>query len=245
MKSSFVLLIMGFFCFYSGVLAQNWAGMSKVEFSHYLKKVSEMNQKNNQKIQFTRLIFEDVSFTTPSTRDNGIYYRGEKNQFRSESAGITTIQNGKLKLSIDTIQKIVVISKSDSLALGIDVTANIPSLLKEIDTVFYMDGPKRLFQLVLNESNIYFSGLEFAIDPKSYQLVSSTIFYRPSNYFSEHMEDETIENPKIVIEYSPFAPLSKSVALFSFSKWVIEEKNGDFTLQSLYSDYELIDTRFK
>jgi len=79
-------------------VAQEWNGISKSDFQQKMKATSESTLKENQKISFERSIYKEISNKEPDVKDQGVFYHGIGNQYRSESGGQTTIQSGNLKM---------------------------------------------------------------------------------------------------------------------------------------------------
>lgn len=245
MRKKIYSLFLASTCFVSlhGV-AQEWKGLSKQAFSKLIQPISQVSRAENQQISYDRFFFEEMTKVTPDSKESGKFYRGIKNQYRTENNAVTTIQSSDLKVTIDTVQKVILIAKSDSLFIQTDFSQNIEKMMGQIDTIYYTSvGKMNKYQILFNDYCTNFSGIEMHVADKTNQLLEVTIFYRPSNYYSESMDDETIEQPKIVMKYSGYEQIPIKNQLFSWSSWLIEDKKGRFQLKPEYAHFELIDTR--
>lgn len=225
-------------------LTQEWKGLGKDAFAKVIQPISQVSRAENQKVYFDRFFFEEMTKGTPDSKESGMFYRGIKNQYRTENNAVTTIQSNDIKVTIDTVQKVILIAKSDSLFNQADFSQNIEKMMNQIDTIYQTsNGKVNKYQLLFNDFSTNFSGIEIHVADKTFQLLEVSIFYRPSNYFSESMDDETIEQPKIVMKYSGYEQISGKNQFFTWSKWLIDDKKGRFQIKPEYAHYELIDTR--
>lgn len=220
-----------------------WVGISRASFKQDLNKISDASRQENIQLSFEKKVYNDVSLTLPSSSDKGIFYRGLNADYRSESGSIITVQANKLKVSIDTSQKVIVASKTDTLFENIDFATSISSFLDQVDTIYVKKGVEKTYQILISESNPNFSAMEITITNKTYAMKKVSLIYKSANYISDQIDDETIEQPKIELIYGKPENIKQPSTLLNWDQWIQIDRQGTLSLQPKFANYELIDTR--
>jgi hypothetical protein len=239
----YTALCMAFLCF-GKFHAQEYTDLSKELFLKEMRPVIEKMSQSNSKLTFRKEIFKDVHSNELISSSKGVIYSGTGKSFRMESDGITIIQSDDIYVLIDSAEHIVQLAKPDS---SFNPSASLANFKLEALSKFKLSS----FQTDTYSSykvvpeNLSEGIIEYQVDRKTNMLYRFKVSYPPANYFSEDLEDETLEEPYAVMVYEPLQKIKNPEAVFDLSKIIVKQANGDYLLAEQMTNYELHDSRFK
>jgi uncharacterized protein (UPF0262 family) len=168
----------------------------------------------------------------------------EGNRYIYNSGANIQIQEGDIRLDIDTILKRILVSKSK--LQPFDIASN--STFENIDSLNYritksVMKDKLIYEISEDKQSTNYQTISFIFDMKTKNFLGLELLLWPSNYSSEKLDDESTEQPFIVYTYSTFkkikeAELKKEELL---STWFTTTDTG--TLVSTKLEYKLHDLR--
>lgn len=242
------LILLSYICFSFTIMFQtiSWETSSKEELrAAYEKAITWFTNNSNCKVDINYFSYSDYATTKPYDHSTGFYKRNNEN-LHSSAMGITTIQNEKLSLVIDTVNQIIVIKNKsefnktpvDSKSLS-DLLDNVKSLKKqnrnEGETAYRLDF----------KPNELYSAFEFIINTKGQ-------FTRIIYYYSREMQqDEENKNslkgkPRMEINFSGYQTNTSFNYDKEFSEKIfLNEVAGKIVLNGNYKKYEMKDYRFE
>lgn len=229
---------------YSNGLAQIASKITAKDFKKEIETVRVNMNKEHAVIHFTKEVYRDEKTNKLEESATGVIYRGGGINYRMVSSGLTVLHLSDLILIVDSASHMIQISEPDSITKTIDMLGDISiDMLQKYEiekTVFpayalYKAVPKGFVE----------STLEFFVDTKTKRLYKLKMTLPESNYFSEDLEDESLEKPYVVMIYEPVQELKNEGDLFSFNQFVKKNEKGGFELTEAFSAYELHDSRYR
>jgi hypothetical protein len=85
---------------------------------------------------------------------------------------------------------------------------------------------------------------EVSFDKQNFLLTTITMIFPLGNYFQDQLEDETEEQPIVIVSYNKPEKLNKQSNRFNFSNWLTLEKDTPKLLEN-QAKFELHDQRYK
>lgn len=188
------------------------------------------------------LLYEDVNDIKPKISYEGKYLTNNK-AYNLYQFGTLIIQDGELNVTIDSVEREIIINRIDSTLL---LNRNLSDLKGLINSQNKVD------KKVVNHKEHYMIQLGNLAKYKAVEIVNENnkmtelIFYTPEQELE--LEDGTKRTcrPKLIIEFSNYT-FNDKVDTKLLRTWrEFLEKNGDyFQVKKKYEDYKLIDLRIK
>lgn len=219
----------------------SWNAASLEQYEEHCKKISE----NYERLKSYSVLIQHSSFqgqneNSPLADQSEGFIKKEGIKFHSYLSGVRSVQNERIRVSVDTSQKILLLSEPEDLTKNEVVTNNWKITRKNIKgclqkkiqdkTVYRVEcisGPVLGIEMIVNASNL--------ID-------EITILYR-SEYFSEQLNKSV--RPMLKIKYSQFTENPRFEKNdFSTEKYITIDKKGQIIPTQEYFSYKLIDTRY-
>lgn len=244
MKRFYTLIVVVLNLFCSTTFAQTTSKMSEKDFKKEIEIVRVNMNKEYSVIRFKKEVFQDEKANKAVESSNGVIYRGSGINYKMVNEGLTVLHLSDVILIIDSTSKMIQISEPDSITKTVDLLGDVSTkMLENYDiekTVFptyiaYKATPKKELE----------STLEFFVDIKTKRLYKLKMTLPEANYFSEDMEDETLEKPYVLMIYEAAQELKKDNNLFSYSSYVKLNESKKFELTEAFSAYELHDARYQ
>lgn len=195
-------------------------------------------------VKFKKEIFKDVNSPVVIESGQGEIIRGKGLEYKMVNPGMINYQTGKLNVLVDSTEHMVIISSIDSTLQSISQLNQIPlDVLKDYQlskTIF-----PTYYVLRAEPQNKAIGILEFFVHKESTELYKFNMFYPPGNYFSESMEDETLESPYLTIIFEPMKKLKETANLISLENILEKTAEGEYVLSPKMAGFQLKDTRYK
>jgi len=228
-------------------LAQKW---QKVPYRTFKKEYSQLltqQPKELYSVGISTHVFEQVNASTPKTTQKSVLSVYTGSDYSFSSGGTMQLQQRELKIDIDTTEKQVVLSKG----VKEDLLGYKEGQFDQIDSTKY-----RFFQAV--EGNKIYLKVEevsrissmqivsFVFDKTQKRILSLEMVYWPANYEYQSLDDQTLEQPKVRLDYSDYKTIQSVTALEQeFSHWLVKDAAGkNYSCpQTAYSFYDLLDKK--
>ncbi len=239
------IILMGFIVFCNPSFAQTF---KKVDFSTFLKQYSGILDKqrtSNFSVNIESNLYKDIQSNELIQHNVGYILQGsELNQLSKMSTGIQ-LQNKEFSAAIDSTRQTVVVTKPSDLLKG---RSNMEYLLG-------LDSTKNEFFVSSDKNYLYFRVIEttqvssnnqltMRFNKTGNDLTQINILYWPSNYYMDNLNDEILEQPKLVVTFSNYQ--NKPKANQEIEAWIdswFDTKSAQFSLRSERSTYILKDLR--
>ncbi|MDF2450525.1 MAG: hypothetical protein K0S26_29 [Bacteroidota bacterium] len=245
--TSIYILILStvFFSFTQEKNTGAWEIASKEEVMTVSQKYSEWFLKNlNYKVDINYASYSDHNSATAHDEFSGFYKRNNNN-FHTLAMGVNTIQNEKMKLSIDTISRFIVLNNK----IAIDQS---PVNTKDFSTL--LDNAKSIKKQKTNtgeiiyrsdfKPNAVYSAYEFKINSKGLLVLMKY-------YYSKELKDETPSGsivkgkPRLEVSFNNYQTNVSFNYEKDFSeKKYLREEGKKIVLNNKYKNFELKDYRF-
>ncbi|WP_294680220.1 hypothetical protein [uncultured Fluviicola sp.] len=225
------------------------AGQEKKEldaksFNNEMVLLGKKMNAEMMSIKFKKEVFKDINSPVVVESANGQIIRGKGLDYKMVNPGMINFQTGKLNVLVDSTERMVIISNVDSSLQHISQLNQIPldvlkdyKLSKTIFPTYYI--------LRAEPENKTIGILEFYIHKESTELFKFNMFYPPGNYFSESMEDESLESPYLTIIFEPMKKLKETASLISLENILEKKADGEYLLSPKMAGFQLKDTRYK
>ncbi len=221
-----------------------WEIASKEEVIAVSQKYSEWFLKNlNYKVDINYTSFSDHNSTTAHDVFNGFYKRNNNN-FHSLAMGVNTIQNERMKLSVDSISHFIVVNNK----MTIDQTpVNTKSFSDLLDNVKSIKKQKNsvgeiTYHIEFKPNDMY-SAYEFKINGKGMLVLMKY-------YYSKELKDETTSGdiikgkPRLEVSFNNYETNVNFNYEKEFSeKKYLKEEGKKIVLTGRYKNFELKDYR--
>ena len=243
MKQLMIILI----CTMSVVVlrAQNW---EKTAYSAFKKEYSNLLLNQPKSWFSTKVrtsVFADVNDAAAKEVTTAHFRLFDENNYAFETNGMIQIQKDKLKLDIDTVERQVVLSKS----IPAELTMFKSDQFDRIDSTRYEffsmnKGNRRLLRVTEKVQLSAMKSLYFEFEKNILQKVE--IYYWPTNFTSNNLDDESTEQPMVRLEYSESKSFAKDQELEKLvAKWLhYDSKQKIYSCPDKnYTFYDLLTTK--
>ena len=246
MRTTQILLLLTPFLtlFWGMSAAQTSTVLSSSEFSKEIEPMRMIMNKEMTFIRFKRDIFQDLASNKIIESSSGTLYKGKGLNYKMINGGMTIVQTEKISLVIDSANNVVQINSVDSSLKISNFLTELPANILdnyEFEKISY----PAFFVLKATAVKTNDGIMEFYFHAKTKMLYKFVLTFPPANYFSEELDDETLETPTVVIVYEPAQTIKPGEVSFDHSPYIKLNENGKFVLTEKMVGYELIDTRYQ
>lgn len=192
--------------------------------------------------------FKNHSSSEIIENSNG-YYKRSGNKYVTQAVGIKTIQNEKLRMIVDTNDKVIAISNPSTLAPNIQSSEDLNKLLENVKSLKKkINGKTSVFRIDFKKNELY-EAYEFAVNEKG--LLEKLVYYYSEQTEKDYGDGE--EQKPVVVKIKPRLeivffnyqiPANINESEFS-DKSVVLAANSKITLLNKYKVYQLKDYRLQ
>ena len=206
-------------------------------------KMAAHFEKENIELRYSKSIFQDVSSVKPMNQTSGVYYAGTSPFYRLEENNTLTIQNATFSMTIDSSEQKVFIDRTRADFSPVDLTIyQNDSVLNAQKFTKTVKGNIIIYTIQSKEGD---NGVvELYVNQKDFFLYKINFYMPKGNYFQESMDDESIEQPLLVITYNNPKKLNTNDNLFYTTTWLNSETKP-FSLTQFAASYQLVDLRYE
>lgn len=231
----------------TSAFSQKWKTVSYKQFKQEYTRLLAAQPEEMYSVQIKTLIFSGTTQAEPKVTQDAVLSVYKQNQYSFVSGATIQLQRNNLKLDIDTDEKQVVLSKGvDSQLMGYK-----PGQFDNIDSTRYrfyaMSGAKGISLRVEEIKPVSSMQLvSFSFDKTTNKIMQLEMIYWPSNFEYESLDDATLEQPKIRMDYSNYQLITSEEPLTNnFNKWLSKDtQTGIYSCpESAFTFYDLLDKK--
>lgn len=241
MKYTMILIYM-FLSFL--IVGQEVTQLSAKSFNNEMALLGKKMNAEMVTCRFKKEVFKDINSSVIIESSKGEIIRGKGLEYKMVNPGMISFQTNNLNVVIDSLDKMVYISNVDSSMRQVAQMQQIPlDALKDykLEKISFPE----YYILKAEPKNVSIGTMEFYVHSKSTELYKLNIFYPPGNYFSEALEDETMESPYLTIIFEPMKKLKETSNLISLENILEKTAAGDYALSPKMEGFQLKDSRYK
>lgn len=236
------IFIVCFACFGFG---QTYSALSFSAFVKQYSAVLEAQPKSNFSVKTATKMYKDIQDNELVKNETGFLIQGNGTYQLYKSESVNHIQNDEIRIEIDSSQKTIIGSFPMDLVKG---QSNMDFLLN-VDSTNYtfskMEDKKHLYFRVIEIQQVSTNKeiiLRFLKSGK--QLSQINIYYWPANYFSNDLNDEINEQPRLIVDYSEYSTLAQAneVIQKELNTWLFK-KDKSYQLAATRTNYKFNDLR--
>jgi hypothetical protein len=227
------------------LVSNSWGqqAISKDEFLKNLELASRQYQTESYSLKFKQSVFLSSDSLKPFYEASGQYKRGKGKEYRTETKGNLTVQNNDIKIVMDSATKLVLLFEPDSLFNPI--TKENKGFYNS-DATFFVTNSKdqSRYKVFYHSPNFEYESMEFWVEKKTGAVSKIVLQLVENNYTGESFEDETVEEPLLIVEYQPQLKSKSNVNDFNINRFIVLEKDH-YVLTPELKDFTLDDLRYK
>jgi hypothetical protein len=218
-----------------------WEPVSKLDLvSSYEKAMEWFGTTKNYKIDINYASYKDHYSTVPHDKSQGLYEKDHTN-FSSIALGVKTFQNERMKLTIDTLNKIIVISNKVEIKQYPVNIKDISTLLDNVQSLKKRETKSNLIDYRVEfKPNGLYKACELGLNEKG--LLRSLKYF-----YSTEVEDEetsSASKPRVEIIFSNYQTDLNFDYESEFSeKQYLRAEGKKYVLNEKYKNYQLKDYR--
>lgn len=230
--------------FTKGRVSSVWENASKEEFLAASEKASIWFTKNtNFKVDIVYSSFKD--HTSSNAHDVYLgFYKRQNNSFSSSAMGVLTIQNDKMRISVDSVNKLILLQNKTEVNQAPADMKSSSELLDRVKSIKKqkLENGDISYRLDFKPNELY-SAYEFTINNKG-MLVSMKYLY--SKELKSEEEDKVIKGkPRLEVSFSNYQTDLKFNYEKEFSEQIYLKEDGkNIVLNDSYKKYEFKDYRY-
>lgn len=187
----------------------------------------------------------DSSPAKPDTTLLG-YFEFKANSFRSRLAGTESIRNEKYYLSVDHNNKVIFLTKSESVRANFLPTSAIDTIISKSRLIAKKEEEKddniRRYNISYPKENSSVTRIAIDIDLASYYLKKVTFYLPPRENIYDEKDWKYLNEPFIEMIYSKYSTTTISSERFALSEFINIKNGTDATLTDRYKNYTFINS---
>lgn len=238
-----VALILAFCMHTMVLLSQEFKEVTKELAFDELSKVSKNYNGDLYSLSYAKRMFKNAADASPFQESTGTIYKGVGYEYRVEEPGSLVIQNQDYKLVVDSTIHLVTFNVKDSLFKAVNLDQMMRSDMVSLYTFQRKENKQTVSYRIIPNNGIG-STSEVSFDKQNFLLTTITMIFPLGNYFQDQLEDETEEQPIVIVSYNKPEKLNKQSNRFNFSNWLTLEKDTPKLLEN-QAKFELHDQRYK
>lgn len=223
----------------------SWENVPKEEvLQSYQNAISWFLTTQNFRVDIDYASYADHTGIKPVDKSPGFYKRN-KNNLVSSAMGITTIQNDRICLMIDSVSQLIILKRKTDLTEKLFDSKSLSALLDNVSALKKRKDAEggTTYRLEFKPNDLY-EAFEFKLNEKG-------LFTKIISYYSRELQaDEEDANsmrgkPRMEVTLKGYQANVKFNNEKEFSEALyIKEEKGKISLKENYKNYELKDYRF-
>lgn len=177
------------------------------------------------------------------------YYKRFGSKYKTEAVGMKTIQNEKVKIIVDTTDKIIALTNPGTLSPNIQNTEDLVKLLENVKALMKKSFNKSTLYRIDFRKNELYEAYEFVVNEKGF--LEKLIYY-----YSEQIEKdygnggdelpmEFKVKPRLEVVFFNYIIPAKITETEFTDKSIVLADNRKVTLLEKYKTFQIKDYRFK
>jgi hypothetical protein len=241
-------LFITFLFLHSLSFAQEWKSISVKEARQSLENFASSYRATNYSIHFSVEMYENNGDLLPRFVRTGNLHRGNAKEYYSSQNESLTIQNNDYKIIVDSLNKQILLMKPDSLFDAISMNALFSAVdFNESQFLERSSKEGKAIRVLPPTGSSGYNCYEIYTDVSGKNIVKIVLFSVAQNYFGSNINDETLESPKTVVNYSVPRKLSKAEmnTLFLSENYLNLQNKGEVKSSIAYTGYIINDLRIQ
>lgn len=243
MRQSILIVILA--CTFSAVYAQKVTSCSFAAFSKEYTKLIDLQPERNYVVGISSTYYEKQTDPQPLQKGTGSLKVFENDQYVYSEGGAIQIQEGSIRLDIDTLKKRILVSKANVFQDFLKQVSGLADMDSTNYTISKTTTKQKIVYVVTEKKQVsQYQTVKMSFDAVSSHFIELELLFWPGNYTSTDLLDESMESPKVLMVYSAFKTGINSSVLVNgehLSDWCIEDRDGK--LLSKKTNYTLYDLR--
>jgi hypothetical protein len=219
----------------------------KAEFIESYKKAwAIMSETENYSFKMRYLSFSDHKTMLVTETASGFYTKSGNN-YRSYILGIKTVQNTTVKVSIDSIEKLIILSNPDKIALPVTNTDQLEELIENTKKVSKRSEKGSVVYKIDFKQNDLYESYELKLNSNGV-LEQMTFFYstiKDKDYEESIQGKEVSVSPRLEIHFDDFKVLAKTKEGEFSEKLYVLLDNKNVKKTERYKTYTIKDYRIQ
>lgn len=239
------ILIALFALLVSASYAQKVINCSFTTFSKEYTKLMALQPVKNYAVVISTTYYEKQTDPKPREKKSGNLKVFENDQYAYTEGSAIQIQEGAIRIDIDTVKKRILVSK-----------ANVfQDFLKQVSGLSDMDSTNyKITKTVTKQKIMYvvteqkqvsqYQTIKMSFDVVTNHFLEMELLFWPNNYTSADLLDESMESPRVLMTYSTFKTGVTPAVLVEgehLSDWCQQDQTGKFLCKK--ANYTLYDLR--
>lgn len=243
-KWSILILVMFLFGFI--LPDSNWETVTASDMSKEIKSMEEFYKNTSAySIKIVHRTYRNYSATKIEDESTGFFIKDAKNNYHSYSMGIRTIQNSKMKLTIDSLNKSILLNEPDSYLSKEVKISELKDLLKLCSAIKMNkeEGAKK-YRFEFNKGGSY-SAYEIWANSSS-QIKKLILFFNTEVLTDPSDEKSAKTKPRAEISFSDYTTgITPDYKKYFDETPYIQLKNEKYSGVGKYKGFEVLDLRVK
>lgn len=212
-----------------------WAGFEKA-----LLEVGEQYTESSYSVDIRYSTFKGLKSTVPFESSVG-YFQKSNNVKQTSILGVTTIDNAKHKITLDSINKIVALNNSVPTGDVVDLE-QYKQMKSYIEFIKKKETKSSITYLIQYNSKSPISKTQLVLT-KSGQLKSMIVNYAKAKEYRDENDDLQKDYLWLKMDYLNYSKKIKNKELRESQ--LLLKNNGEYRLTTKYKTFQLADLRFK
>lgn len=195
-----------------------------------MTRCSAQNNREHYSLDFKRSVYANATDFSPISFSSGKLLRGAGKEYRLESENQLVIQNGDVKMVIDSSEKLILLMKPDTLFDQVSPERLFEKQNWKTSRFFQQkSGTVNRYRIEPEQGMSAYQHLELTLDARTGAVLKVEFRLIAGNYMSNDLEDRTEEEPRGVVEYKPMTTF-KGGSYFDLTPW-IKKSAGKYEIQ--------------
>ncbi|MFN3342284.1 MAG: hypothetical protein ACK40M_06275 [Flavobacteriales bacterium] len=228
------------------VPVNSWTAITVEDMAKETKKIESVYKVNvGYSFTISHITYKNYTTLTPEDKMTGYYIKDAKNNYHSYILGVHTIQNSKVKITVDSVNKSIQINSPDRSFTKEVKLSEVEEMLKICSAVKKQDvttGKK--FRMEFSKTKKY-SAYEVWVNSSS-QLEKLVMYFNAEFPSNPNDEKSAKTKPRAEVVFADYKtgikPLYKDY--FDEAKYITLKGDG-YVASSAYKDYKIYDLRVK
>jgi len=221
-----------------------WVNVQKEEVLQDFTAVRNWFAKN-QSYQLNLKYCSFENYTTIKSADESVgYFKKSKLNYHSVMMGIETVQNEKIRVIVDSVNKTILLAESGKELQNPFGEGLYSKMLDKCRALKKMDGPSEKKLRIEFPLTFHMDSYEIAIEKKEF-IKKITLYYMKAISAEEDDKNTKKSKPRVEISFSGHKVNPVFSAQEFSTKRFVDFDGKNYKTTKLYSAYKIYDTRLK
>ena len=242
----FLIVVASAAMFSFRMITDNWAAVSVDDMTKKIKEIEGFYKDNSAyTIKVTHASYKSYSATVAEEKSQGYFIKDAKNNYHSFAMGIHTVQNAKLKITVDSVNKSILINDPDKTYTKAVKTDDLSGYLKVCDQIKKIKGTNYdRFRFEFGKTQTFSA---YEIWTGTDNRIEKLVMFFNAEFPSDPNEEKSAKTkPRAEIIFSDYKTTVKPVYKDHFDETkYITLKDGNYVASDKYKGCKVYDLRTK